>query len=136
MKTRWFVVAFAAVALMLAGGSTYSQDRHDHNWGDRDHPRFDDHERVFVNGWWAEHRAHPVIGFRVEDRLPPDWEPRLQVGLVFDGGWRARLHPVPVELMRGLPPAPPHIVYYVVGGHIVLVDGRNWRVADVIHIEI
>jgi hypothetical protein len=141
MKTRWFLAAFVAAAmLMFAGGPTFAQDRHDrddheHHW-DRDHPRFDDHERVIVNGWWGERHERPIVGFRVEDRLPRDWEPRLQVGLVFDGGWRARLHPVPDELYRRLPPPPPHFTYYVVGGHVVLVDRRNWRVADVIHIEL
>src|SRR5579863_8894413 len=141
-KTRWFLAAFVAAAmLMFVGGPTFAQDRHDrddrheHEW-DREHPRFDDHERVVVNGWWGEHREHPVVGFRVEDRLPRDWEPRLQVGLVFDSGWRARLHEVPPDLYRRLPPPPPHFTYYVVGGHVVLVDRRNWRVADVIHIEL
>ena len=141
MKTRRFLAAFVAVAmLMFVGGNAFAQDRdrdehHEHHW-DREHPAFDDHERVIVNGWWGDHRAHPVVGFRVEDRLPRDWEPRLQVGLVFDAGWRARMHDVPPDLYRRLPPPPPHFRYYVVGGHVVLIDQRNWRVADVIHIEI
>jgi hypothetical protein len=135
-KTRWFLAAFVAAAmLMFVGGNAFAQERHDHNW-DREHPAFDDHEHVVVNGWWGEHRTHPGIGFRVEDRLPADWVPRLQAGLVFDAGWRARLHPVPVDLYRRLPPPPPHFTYYVVGGHVVLVDRRNWRVADVIRVEI
>ena len=135
-KTRWFLAAFVAAAmLMFVGGNTFAQERHDHQW-DREHPAFDEHERGVVNGWWGEHRAHPVVGFRVEDRLPRDWEPRLQVGFVLDRDWQRRSHPVPVELLRRLPPPPPHFTYYVIGGHVCLVDRRNWRVADVIHIEL
>jgi hypothetical protein len=53
---------------------------------------------------------------------------------VLDNDWRRRALPVPIELYRRLPP-PPHFHYYVLGGHIVLVDQRNWRVADVINID-
>jgi Ni/Co efflux regulator RcnB len=76
-----------------------------------------------------------VVGFRDEDRLPGDWEPRLQVGFVFDNDWRHRAHPVPVDLMSELPPPPRGYHYYVVGGHIVLVDS-GWRVTDVIKINL
>ncbi len=73
-------------------------------------------------------------GFRDEDRLPRDWEPRLRVGFVFDRDWRARCYPVPPDLYAELPPPPPHYRYYVIGGHVVLVD-HGWRVADVININ-
>jgi Ni/Co efflux regulator RcnB len=142
MKTRWFLaVSVAAAFVLFAGGAARAQERHDrddrheHRW-DRDRPVFDEHERVIVNGWWGERRARPVIGFRVEDRLPREWEPRLQVGFVLDNDWRRRAHPVPIELLRRLPPPPPHYTYYVIGGHVCLVDRRDWRVADVIHIEL
>ena len=114
-------------------GHAYGQEKHEHHW-DAHHPQFDDHEREVGRDWWAHHRDHPVIGFRVEDRLPPGWEPRLQAGFVFDRGWRARCHPVPPDLYAELPPPPPYYRYYVIGGHVVLVD-RGWRVADVININ-
>jgi Ni/Co efflux regulator RcnB len=142
MKTRRFLAVFVGTAfLMFAGGRVLAQDRHDrderheHQW-DRDRPVFDEHERVVVNGWWGERHPRTIVGFRVEDRLPRDWEPRLQVGFVLDNGWRHRMHPVPVELYRRLPPPPRHFAYYVIGGHVCLVDQRDWRVADVIHIEL
>jgi hypothetical protein len=135
MKSRWIASACAAALLILGSSAAYAQERHEHKW-DRDHPVFDDHEREVVRGWWGGHRDHPLIGFRVEDRLPADWEPRLQVGFVLDTGWRHRLHPVPVDLYGELPPPPPHFHYYVLGGHIVLVDQRDWHVADVINIDL
>ncbi len=135
MKRRWFLTALTAALLICVTGAAYAQERHEHHW-DEHHPMFDDHEHVVVNGWWAAHRDHPAIGFRVEDRLPAGWEPRLQVGFVLDAGWRHRLYPVPHDLLVDLPPPPPHFTYYVVGGHVILVDRRDWHVADVIHIEI
>jgi hypothetical protein len=142
MKARWWMaVCVAALFVLFNGGSLYAQeyhdhdqDHHEHHW-DPHHPQFDDHEREVGHDWWAHHHDHPVVGFRVEDRLPPEWEPRLRAGFVFDAGWRARVHPVPPDLYAELPPPPPHYRYYVIGGHVVLVD-HAWRVADVININL
>jgi hypothetical protein len=162
MKTRWWMaVCVAALYVLFAGsvvvaqghehdnghgdehhdqghdhdnghGHAYGHENHEHHW-DPHHPRFDDHEREVSRDWWADHRDHPVVGFRVEDRLPTAWEPRLQVGFVFNRDWRARCHPVPPDLYAELPPPPRYYRYYVIGGNVVLVD-RGWRVADVINI--
>jgi hypothetical protein len=136
MKSRWVATAFAAALLIFASGAAFGQqERHEHKW-DKDHPVFDDHERVVVRGWWGAHRDHPVVGFRDEDRLPGGWEGRLQPGFVLDSDWRHRLQPLPSDLASDLPAPPEHFKYYVLGGHIVLVDQRNWHVADVINIEL
>lgn len=79
MRKTWYLAAIAAALMVCVSGAAYAQEHHEHHW-DNEHPRFDDHERVVVNGWWAGHREHPVIGFRVEDRLPEGWEPRLRTG--------------------------------------------------------
>jgi hypothetical protein len=140
MKLRLGVAICAAALVAMFNISTvYAQDRHDeqehheHHW-DKDHPQFDDHERVVVHDWYGSHRDAHVVGFRDEDRLPPEWEPRLQVGFVFDRDWRARCHPVPADLLVGLPAPPPHYRYYAIGGRVVLVD-RRWRVADVLSVR-
>jgi hypothetical protein len=135
MKSRWIATAFAAALLIFVSGAAFaqSQERHEHKW-DKDHPVFDDHERVVVRGWWSAHRDHPVVGFRDADRLPGGWDARLQAGFVLDSDWRHRLQPVPVDLE--LPVPPEHFKYFVLGGHIVLVDQRNWHVADVINIDL
>jgi Ni/Co efflux regulator RcnB len=135
MKAR-FLLAVCAMAFfaVFSSAGIYAQEKHEHHW-DEHHPQFDDHEREAVRGWAEKHHDHPVVGFRAEDRLPADWEPRLQVGFVFDNEWRHRAHPVPVDLMAELPPPPRGYHYYVVGGHIVLVDS-GWRVADVININL
>lgn len=141
MKKRWWLPVCALAALATIYCSTaFAQDRdkhdqehHEHHW-DKDHPQFDDHERVVVRDWWGTHRDRHVVGFRDEDRLPPDWEPRLQVGFVFDRDWRRRCYPVQAELLAELPPPPPHYRYYAIGGRVVLVD-RGWRVVDVLSVN-
>ena len=137
MKVRWWMAACAtALFAMFSGSAARAQEgeHHDHHW-DEHNPRFDDHEREATRMWYEHHRDHPVVGFRVEDRLPADWEPRLQVGFVFNADWRRRAHPVPADLIAELPPPPRYYHYYVVGGHVVLVDS-HWRVADVININL
>ncbi len=119
-KTRWFLAGIRCRCdADVCWWATHFAGRHDHQWI-REHPTFDEHERVVVNGGGASITAGRILGFRVEDRLPRDWEPRLQVGFVLDSGWRGRM-PVPVELYRRLPPPPPHFAYYVIGGHVVPV---------------
>jgi len=50
MKSRWVATAFAAALLIFASGAAFAQqERHEHKW-DKDHPVFDDHERVVVRG--------------------------------------------------------------------------------------
>ena len=138
MKSRWIAVALAAALFTFVSGPAFAQgqpqERHEHKW-DKDHPVFDDHEHEVVRAWWNSHRDRPVEGFRSGDRLPGDWDSRLQAGLVLDSDWRHRLHEVPPDLASDLPVPPEHFKYYVLGGHIVLVDQRNWHVADVIKID-
>lgn len=135
MKTRWVLTLIAAMAVLCASGAAFAQEKHEHHW-DEHHPMFDEHEHTVVNGWWTGHHDHPVIGFRMEDRLPEGWGPKLRVGFVLDTGWRHRLHPLPADLYAELPPPPPHFAYYVVGGNVILVDKRDWHVADVISINL
>jgi Ni/Co efflux regulator RcnB len=132
MKMRWWVaVCVAALVATFNCSIAYAQDRdehekheqehHEHHW-DKDHPQFDDHERIVVRDWWGNHRDRRVVGFRDEDRLPHEWEPRLQVGSVFDRDWRRWCYPVPADLLVQLPPPPRHYRYYAIGGRVVLVD--------------
>jgi Ni/Co efflux regulator RcnB len=146
MKLRWWVAVCAAVLIATFNCPTahaqdrddhehekHERERHEHHW-DEHHPQFDDHEHAAVREWYGRHRDREVVGFREEDRLPRDWEPRLQAGFVFDRDWRRRCYPVPPELLVELPPPPRHYRYYAIGGRVVLVD-RGWRVADVLDVR-
>jgi hypothetical protein len=130
-------VALLGLALPFSGGSAFAQD-HDRDRDrdrDHDHPRFEDHDRQVVRGWFTEHHDHLPRGLRNPDRLPPELEPRLQVGVVLDRDMRHRIHPVPEELLERLPPCPRHYRYVIIGGHICLIDD-GYHVSDVIHFEL
>ncbi|HUJ33297.1 MAG TPA: hypothetical protein VLY23_18595 [Candidatus Acidoferrum sp.] len=137
MKLRW-CLAFCAAAIFAAFGSTTARaqehhgdhEHHEHHW-DEHHPAFDDHEREVAHRWAVAHHERRELGFRVEDRLPPEWETRFRVGLVFDAGWRRRCYPVPADLLVELPPPPHHYRYYAIGGRVVLVD-PHWQVVDIL----
>ena len=73
-------------------------------------------------------------GFETRTGFLAIGSPACEAGFVFDRDWRARCYPVPPDLYAELPPPPPHYRYYVIGGHVVLVD-HGWRVADVININ-
>jgi Ni/Co efflux regulator RcnB len=141
MKAPWWLaICVAALIAAFNCPTAHAQDRqddqqhHEHHW-DKDHPQFDDHERTVARDWWGTHRDRNVVGFRDQDRLPADLEPRLQVGFVLDNDWRRRAHPVPVDLLAELPPPPPHYRYYVIGGRVVLVDG-GWHVVDILSVNL
>ena len=97
--------------------------------------RFNDRDRQVAHDWYNRHQRNPPRGFRDRDRLPPEYEGRIQPGYVFDPVVRQRAYPAPVELTVQFGPAPRGYRYMVIGGHIVLVD-TGYRVADVFRLTI
>jgi len=101
----------------------------------QDHSRFDDHDRQVTHDWYNEHRDHPPAGLRDRDRLTQEYESRLREGDVLDRDMRRRIHPIPVDYYRRLPPPPRGYRYVFIGGHTCLIDS-GYRVHDVIHFEL
>ena len=97
--------------------------------------QFDDHARQTANDWYNQHQDRPPIGLRPQDRLSADQESRLQPGKPLDPDLRQRVHSVPSDLSRQLPPAPPNHRYVAIGGHVGLVDQRTQTLRDVIHLH-
>jgi Ni/Co efflux regulator RcnB len=104
------------------------------NDAERDQPtKFNDHDRAVVRDWYNQHRNRLPPGFRDRDRLPPQWESRLQPGAMLDRNMRRRLRPVPPDLLRELTPAPRDYRYSVLDGHIILLEDAASHVSDVLH---
>jgi hypothetical protein len=137
MATREWIASCAtavlALAVFFAGGEAFAQE-HEHD-KDRDHRRFDDHDRQAAHGWYTEHHDRLPEGLRDRDRLSPEFESRLREGEVLDLDLRHRIHPVPHDLLERLPPCPRHYRYVIIGGHICLID-NGYRVFDIIHFEL
>jgi len=142
------MIAGAVALLALTSGAAVAQGRgNETNRGQakkaeraaqaqrRAEARFNDHDRQVAREWYNQHRRNPPRGFRDSDRLPPEYEARIQPGYVFDPVVRQRAYPAPVDLTLQFGPAPSGYRYMVIGGQIVLVD-VGYRVADVFRLEI
>lgn len=71
-------------------------------------------------------------GFRDEHRSRPKEE--LQAGTTLDSSTRKRVYPVPVDLLRRLPPPPRHYRYGILNEHLLIVEDRTWNMSDIIRL--
>ncbi len=127
MKMKKLRLAIAAMAVLaFSGAMALAQDR--------GHDRFDDHDQQVARDWYSQHRDHPPMGFRNEDRLSADEESRFREGAVLDRHLRGRMHAAPHDLVTQLPPPARHHRYVVIGGHVGMIDNRN-HVKAIIHLH-
>jgi len=100
---------------------------------ERERRRFDNHDRRAVREYYEHHRDDR--GFRYWSRDDDDDYARVREGYVLGRGLRRRCRPLPVVLLRELPPCPRGYRYYVLGGDVVMVDD-GYRIRDFIHLDI
>ena len=84
-----------------------------------------------ASDWYNQHQGNLPEGLRPEDRLTPDQESRLKVGVVMDNDIRDKVRPAPQDLADRLPPPPADHRYVAVGGKVGLID-KNYQVKAVI----
>jgi hypothetical protein len=101
----------------------------------QDQPRFDDRDRQISRDWYNQHQDHRPKGLRDRDRMSPQYESQLRDGYVLDRDMRKRIHSLPRDYYRQLPPAPRGYRYVLLDGHACLID-NDYRVHDVIHFEL
>jgi hypothetical protein len=148
MKATTLFRACAAAAFFLTSGFALAQGNsqgHGHGRGhdkgrhgdDQEYGNFyGDHDRAEMHEWYREHYRHLPPGLAKRDQLPPGLERQLVVRGTLPPGLRREIEPVPPELVRELPPPPPDCEHVVIGGHIVLLNRRNFTVVDVFHFEL
>jgi len=124
VKTNLLATIGAAAVLVM---STSGQDR-------QGHTQFDEKDRQTTTNWYNQHKDHPPAGFRDKDRLNADQESRLREGAVLDKDLRKKVHPVPEDLKRNLPPPPNDHRYVAIGGNVGLMD-NHYQVKSVIHLH-
>lgn len=135
MKARWVLITIAATLMVFVGSRAFAQDNNNDKKWDKEHPMFNQQEHEFVKKWWSEHQNNPPEGLRPEDKLPPDLEAQLKPGFILDQKWRdERVHHMPASLVFHLRKPPIPYVAYLIGGHLVLVNHTEWRVADIINV--
>jgi Ni/Co efflux regulator RcnB len=131
LKTT-LLATIGATALLVMSATISAQDRRDQR--DQGHTQFDDKDRQTTSDWYNQHKDHPPAGLRSQDRLSSDQESRLREGAVLDKDLRKRVHPVPEDLRRRLPPPASDHRYVAIGGHVGLID-NNFQVKAVIHLH-
>lgn len=103
-----------------------------HRGWDRDHEgryRFSDYDRRAFVGFYREHRDERWFRERAPRGLA------LAYGRVLGPRYRHYCHPVPVVVLRELPPPPPRCHYLLFGGNVVLVN-EGYRVQDFIQLSL
>ncbi len=93
--------------------------------------RFGDNDRRAVIAYFRRHRDDRR--FREDWRDRGDDYPTVAYGYVIEPRYRPYCRPLPVVLLREMPPPPPGLRYFLFGGNVVLVD-NGYRVQDFIHI--
>ena len=149
MSKNWLLMLCAALLLSLTPGRVFADHDHDgdqghgHAYGHEKHDRdrdeyrghYRDHDRE-LREWYRANYRHLPPGLAKRDRLPPGLERQLVVRGTLSPGLRQQMHPCPVEVEQRLPPPPPGYMHTVIGGHIVLVNRRNFFVLDVFHFDL
>lgn len=108
-------------------------DNGNHGHGDVGYYYRDDREEI--HGWYVRHENNLPPGLAKKDRLPPGLEKQLVVRGHLPPGLQKKIEPVPVDLVRELPPPPPDCKHVIVGGHLVLLNTKTFVVVDVFHFE-
>lgn len=135
MTSMWLISAVLTGLFSLTSSAVPAQG-HSRDQNDREsHTKFDNRDRQAARKWYNEHRENLPQGFRDEDRLRPEEESRLQLGVALDANTRKRVRPAPVDLLRRLPPPPRHYRYALVNEHLLLVEDRTWNISDIIHLH-
>ena len=126
-----------ALALVAATASVEAQARPSNqaNQARQGSMQFNDQARQTTQDWYNQHQTRPPAGLRTQDRLSADQESRLQPGRPLDPELRKRVHPVPLDLSRQLPPPAPNHRYVAIGGHVGIVDNVSQILRDVIHLH-
>ena len=133
MKPTWLISAVLAGLFALTGSAMPAQD-HSRDVRHRVLHKFDARDREAARKWYNEHRENLPEGFRDEHPLRPEDASRLRAGAALDSDTRKKIRPVPVDLLRRLPPPPRHYRYAVLDERILLVD-KTWNISDIIDLH-
>lgn len=127
-------------------GRDRGRDKEDHDRG-RDHNKHWDHGRH--RGWERDRRGRyrfdnddrrEVVRYFREHHRERWFHERGPRGVALRGGYvlapryRRYCHPLPVAMVRELPPPPPRCHYFLFSGNVVLVNS-GYRVQDFIHLN-
>jgi len=146
---KWIYTLVFAAAIFVSGqalaqgnGNAYGHEKHGHD-DDRDDDRgrghdrdehrdyYRDEHRRAADDWYYKHRDHLPPGLAKKGGMPPGLAKKLARGYYVEPEYRRYIYPAPVELVRVLPPPPPHCQHVFVSGQLVLLNRNTNLVVDI-----
>jgi Ni/Co efflux regulator RcnB len=125
MKRTLFASTLAGIALLVSPAtSLYSQERHDER-ADRAEQHNDYHFRPEDAPKLRQH-------YKGIEKVDVAHRGEFQSGGHMPNDWRKRIRPVPVDVVRELPPPPPGYVFGYIDGYCVAYNPTTLLIADVI----
>ena len=94
---------------------------------------FTTQERDIISGWFSTNRSGLPPGLANRETLPPGLERQLRRNGTLPPGLQKKLHPFPYALERRLPRLPGDYSRVIIGGSIILMNGKTGVIFDVIH---
>ncbi len=149
MKSKKWICGLLVAFLFLSSGMALAQGRghgrgHDKGEGegegegrgkgrgkDKKEFRYSRQNRREFQSWYLGHQSNLPPGLAKKDRLPPGLERQLRVRGTLPPGLEDRVHPLPEEWVRVLPPPPPDCEHVAIGGRIVLLNRRTSVIVDI-----
>ncbi|MCZ6490471.1 MAG: hypothetical protein O7A06_08070, partial [Acidobacteria bacterium] len=93
---------------------------------------FTTQERDIISGWFTTNRSGLPPGLANRESLPPGLERQLRRNGTLPPGLQKKLHPLPYALEGKLRKLPAGYSRVVIGGSIILMNGRTGVIFDVI----
>ncbi|SPF34617.1 putative integral membrane protein [Candidatus Sulfopaludibacter sp. SbA4] len=128
MRTLFAVVALAGLISLPALTLQGAQDRKDERSANREGERGKAAEYHFR----PEHAEKLRQNYKHIEKVDVAHRPEYRAGGRLPDDWRKRMHPVPVAVIRELPPLPPGYAAGYFDGYCVVYDPTTLLVADVI----
>src|ERR1035437_6462032 len=123
MKTYWLTIVATGAILAMSGSVAMAQDSRQQGGQNRPgNTQFDDHAQQVARDWNSQHQKNPPAGFRSQDRLSADREPRRRAAAVLNRYMRGKVHPAPRFLLPQLPPPPSTHALGATGAHSGLTN--------------
>jgi Ni/Co efflux regulator RcnB len=137
MKSRRWICAGVVVMIALTSlGAFAEKNERGHGRGHEKDKKeqkhyYSDRDRDEMRNWYHEHARDLPPGLAKRDELPPGLARQLRVRGTLPPGLQKKIHPVPEEFVRRLPPPPPDCEHVLIGGNIVLLNRKTHLVLDI-----
>jgi len=90
-------------------------------------------DRELITGWFHNNPAGLPPGLAKREQLPPGLQKQLVRNGTLPPGLQKKVQPLPVALERQLPPLPAGYQRLMIGGSVIVMNGKTRLIADVFY---